>query len=293
MAPLKRNGRNGMFTPIPGIGFDVTLAEIMHNLAVYRGGVAIQLGLARGAFTEESRRRQWRNAGVDEYVELFFGEADDSVAHKQHLVKRGMRAAEARCAAGQEVLFAIYTDLALSEGVMALLEGMTTEHGERAITLLFLGPETIGAEPPPLADLDAAFTFTRFRARQGWWPAVDPIRSYSAAFADETHAALARRARRLCRRYADLDLIYQKEGMDGFHHDFFSAADRRDVGRARRLHHYLTQPLMIVEPWTMQPGTAVPLSKTLATINDLLEGKMDDVPEEDLAYLGSWDPRWT
>lgn len=177
LAPLKWGGRNGMFTPISGIGFDVMLAELIHNFAVYQGGQALQAGLARGDFTTESRRLWLRNAGVEDKVTLFFGKSEDSDARRRHLVRQAVAEAENVAGNGRPVLFTIYSDLLLSEGVMALLDGL--DSAGAPITLLFLGGESIGAEPPTLANLDAALTFDRGRAREGLWPAIDGVRSYS------------------------------------------------------------------------------------------------------------------
>lgn len=290
LAPLKWGGRNGLFTPITGIGFDVFLAELVHNFAVYNGGQTLQVGLARGDFTAESRRLWFRNGGIEEMVTLFYGETADSSARKQHLVRQAVAEARRVAGNGRPVLFTIYTDLALSEGVMPLLDTLADDS---AVTLLFLGGQSIGAEPPPLAQLDAALTFDRWRAKVGLWPAIDVVRSYSQTEVDDDHAELARRARRLLARYDDLDLIYEKQGLAGFDMPLFETADKTAVIRARRLHYYLAQPMTVAEPWTMRPAEYVPLAKTLDVAARILEGEFDEVAESEMAHIGSWSPRWT
>jgi F-type H+-transporting ATPase subunit beta len=185
----------------------------------------------------------------------------------------------------------IYTHLALVEGVMEDLLSPLYTQGD--VTLLFVGPETIGAEPPALADLDAALTFSRPRAKEGLWPAIDPLRSYATAFAHEQHETTARESRRLFRRYQDLEIIYEHQGMSGFDMALYGDAERNAVRRARRLHRFLSQPLLVAEPWTALPAEFVPLDETLGTTQAILEGELDDVPENALMFISTWSPRWT
>jgi RNA polymerase sigma factor (sigma-70 family) len=289
LAPLKWGGRNGLFTPLSGIGADVMLGELIYCMAVRYGGTTVQLGLEHGDFTLESRLLQWRNYGVDAYVELFFGNAKDSDVRRRHLVEQGIERALV-LAGNQPVLLLVYTDLALAKGVMPILDQVNETPN---VTTLFAGIESIGAEPAVLSHLDAAFTFDRLRAQQGLWPAVDPVRSYTNHFEDAAHQAVAEAALRLCKRYLDLHPIYQNQGMAGFDLALYGEAERQAVIRARRLHRFLSQPLVVAESWSATPGQYVPLAETLRATRAILEGEMDNVPEEELAFIGPWSPRWT
>jgi RNA polymerase sigma-70 factor (ECF subfamily) len=288
LAPLKWGGRNGIFTPLSGIGINVLVGELIHRIAFLYGGRAVHIARERGGFNEEGRRLQWRNSGVEEYVENFFAREGDSAARCRHVAEQGVRRA-LELAAAQPVLFIAYTDLALSEGVMELLSDL---HARPDVTILFDGIESIGAEPPALASLDAALTFYDLRAHEGLWPAIDPLRSYSSAYSSETHASVATAARRLFARYHDLNFIYQRQGMAGFDMALYGEAERQAVIRARRLHRFLSQPLYVAEPWSATPAEYVPLAETLKTSQAILAGEMDDVAEEALLNIGSWSPRW-
>lgn len=289
IAPLKRGGRNGLFTPLSGIGSDVMMGELIQRIATYYGGTSVQLGLAQGGFTEESRMLQWRNYGVDGYVKTFFGEAGDSAARQRHVAEQGVKRT-LELAAGQPVLLIVYTHLAQADGVMEIVAQASAAPN---VTTLFAGIDSIGAEPPALAQLDAAFTFDLLRARLELWPAIDPVRSYTMAYEDEEHRAVAEAAIRLCKRYQDLHLIYENQGMAGFDMALYSDAERQAVSRGRRLHRFLSQPLTVAEPWSATPGVYVPLAETLKTTRAILESKLDGVPEEELGFIGRWSPKWT
>ncbi len=289
IAPFKWGGRNGIFTPLSGIGIDVLVGELMQRMATVYQGRTVQLVLERGEFTAQSRRWQWRNCGVEAYVELVTGIMTDSAARKQHLAAQAVKQVQA-LAASQPVLFVVDTGIIPTEGVMstfAVLDALAN------VTVLYDGIESIGAEPEALADLDTAVTFDRLRAGEGWWPAIDMLRSYSHHYEDEAHAALAETAVRLARRYADLHLIYHNQGMAGFDMAYYGDAEREAIIRGRRLHRFLSQPLTVAEPWSGTPAAYVPLPETMATVKAILNGELDEVPEEQLMMIGQWSPVWT
>lgn len=288
LAPLRWGGRNGLFSPLSGVGVNVILGELIHCLATHYGGVTVELGLSQGDFTAASRALQWRNLGVADHLELFFGDKNDSPGRRRHLVQQGVKRA-LESARTQPVLLLVSSHLALTDGVMALLDE-TNEVSN--LTTLFAGKESIGAEPPALANLDAAFTFDHQRAQQALWPAVDPTRSYAARFENDDHKELATQAARLCKRYLDLQPIYQNQGLAGFDMPLYGDGERQAVIRARLLHHFLSQPLVVAESWSAVPGQYVPLAETMRTTQAVLAGALDDLPAEDLTHPGQWSPKW-
>lgn len=129
-------------------------------------------------------------------------------------------------------------------------------------------------------------TFDSTRAKQGLWPAVDPLRSNSSispSFIDQSHAELAAQARSLLSRYQDIQHIVEHSGLDGLH----TPSDRTDAERARKLHRYLTQPLPGAEPWTGVPGQHVSIENTLSDCRAILDGKFDARSEESFFFLGT------
>lgn len=289
VAPLKWGGRNGLFTPISGIGADVMLGELIHCMATRYGGKTVQIGFRKGDFTAESRQNQWRNFGVNNHITLFYGDEHDSDGKKLHLVQQAVKRVR-ELATNQPVLLIVYTYSPLSE---QMIDAIATLDSIPNVTLLFDGHDTIGAEPLHYQNLDAAFTFDRLRGGLGWWPAIDMVRSYSHQCENSEHEALAKTAACLATRYQDLHLIYQNQGMAGFDMALYGDAERQAVVRGRRLHQFLRQPLTIAESWSSTLGQFVPLDETLKTVKAILDGEFDDVPEDELAKLGDWSPRWT
>ncbi len=130
-------------------------------------------------------------------------------------------------------------------------------------TTVYYGHYTAGDEPERFAGLDAVIAFDAARARQGLWPAVDPLRSRSrllqSSSIGEAHARTAAQAPRVLRRYRDLEPMIEKSGLDALS----NAEDRQAAIRARRLDRFLTQPFAGAEPWTGIPGQHVPLEETI------------------------------
>lgn len=289
IAPFKWGGRNGIFTPLSGIGIDVLVGELIQRMATYYQGKTVQLVLERGDFNVQSRMWQWRNLGVEANVDLFACDITDSDARKQHLATQAVKQVQA-IAVDQPILLIVDTGIVPIEGVMSTF---STLDELANVTVLFDGIESIGAEPEALADLDTAVTFDRLRAGEGWWPAIDMLRSYSHCYEDDAHRSLAETAVRLARRYADLHLIYHNQGMAGFDMAYYGEAERQAIIRGRRLHCFLSQPLMVAEPWSGTPAAYVPLPETMSTVQGILNGELDEVPEEDLMMIGKWSPVWT
>ena len=289
IAPLKWGGRNGLFTPTSGIGADVMIGDLIYRMATYYDGFSVQVGLEHGDFTEASRRWQWQNYGVNNYVELLFGQQTDSPERQHHLLRRAVKRVK-ELAMSQPVLFIVYTHLDLDEQMMAMLDELTQLEN---VTLLFAGVESVGAEPNALGKLDAAFTFDRLRAKQALWPAIDIVRSYSNAFENDAHRALAETAVRLGNRFMDLYPIYENQGMAGFDLAVYGDAEREDVTRGRYLHSFLAQSLFVAETWSATLGEYVTLDEAMAVMEKILHEDIENLAQEEHSVLGNWSPRFT
>lgn len=280
LAPLKRGGQLGIFTPLSGVGKAVILCHFIHEIATRYNGHAIFVGVADEIHPVEDLKLGWREWGVEQQITLIFEETKDYA----QLGKKAFAAAETMLKQGHDVLLIVDGDrLPLVETVQMHLE--TFPNSDNKLTILYQGTHSFGALPEPLNDLDAVITFDSNRAQQGLWPAIDPLRATSILFPDITgtdHAELALRARRLISRYQDLHNIVEIFGLDGLKNH----TDRCDAERARKLHRYFTQPLPGAEPWTGVPGQHVSLVETLADCRAILDGEYDSTPEESFQFLG-------
>ena len=68
--------------------------------------------------------------------------------------------------------------------------------------------------------------------------------------------------------------------------DELSDEDKLTVTRARKIQKFLAQPFFVAEVFTGSAGKYVPLAKTIASFKEILEGRLDDVPENAFYMVG-------
>ena len=146
-------------------------------------------------------------------------------------------------------------------------------------------------DPAPantFAHLDSTIVLERSIAELGIYPAVDPLASTSKALAPEIvgeeHYAVARGVQKVLQRYKDLQDIIAILGMDEL-----SPEDKLTVYRARKIQRFLSQPFHVAEIFTGTKGQYVPIAETIRGFKEILDGKMDEVPEGDFYMKGGID----
>jgi F-type H+-transporting ATPase subunit beta len=146
-------------------------------------------------------------------------------------------------------------------------------------------------DPAPanaFAHLDATTVLSRALTELGIYPAVDPLASTSRILdprvVGEEHYVAARGVQRVLQRYKDLQDIIAILGMDEL-----SDEDKLIVARARKIQRFLSQPFFVAEQFTGQPGRYVPIQETIRGFRELLEGKVDDLPEQAFYMVGTID----
>jgi len=144
-------------------------------------------------------------------------------------------------------------------------------------------------DPAPattFAHLDATTVLSRQLTELGIYPAVDPLASTSRILdpriVGEEHYAVARSVQKILQRYKDLQDIIAILGMDELSED-----DKLVVARARKIQRFLSQPFFVAEQFTGQPGRYVKLKDSIKGFKELIDGKVDDLPEQAFYMVGS------
>lgn len=146
-------------------------------------------------------------------------------------------------------------------------------------------------DPAPattFAHLDATTVLSRKIAELGIYPAVDPLDSTSrilepGVLGDE-HYDTAREVQRVLQRYKELLDIIAILGMDELSDD-----DRKTVERARKIQKFLSQPFHVAEVFTGLPGVYVSKEDTIKGFQSILNGDVDDLPEDSFYLVGTLD----
>jgi len=66
-----------------------------------------------------------------------------------------------------------------------------------------------------------------------------------------------------------------------------SDEDRQTVNRARRVQRFLSQPFFVAEQFTGVPGVMVPIEDTIKGFRMILDGEVDNLPEQAFLNVGT------
>ena len=136
--------------------------------------------------------------------------------------------------------------------------------------------------------LDATTVLSRKIAELGIYPAVDPLGSTSRILdpliVGKEHYDCAQRVIQILQRYNELQDIIAILGMDEL-----SDEDKLTVNRARRVQRFLSQPFSVAEQFTGLPGVMVSIEDTIKGFNAILDGEVDDLPEQAFLNVGTID----
>lgn len=306
LAPYPVGGKIGLFGGA-GVGKTVLILELIHNIAKNRGGYSVFTGVGERSREGTDLIADMRESGVIARTSLAFGQMNEPPGSRMRVALAGLSMAEyIRDEMHQDVLLFIdniFRFVQAGNEVSALLGRMpsavgyqptlanelgeleeriaSTPHGSITSVQAIYVPADDLTDPAPatiFSHLDATTVLSRAIAEIGIYPAVDPLASSSRilepAIVGERHYSVARRVQETLQRYHELQDIIAILGMDELSDD-----DRQTVYRARKIQNFLSQPMHVAEVYSGQPGCSVSLADTIASFEEIVDGKADDIPE--------------
>ena len=180
----------------------------------------------------------------------------------------------------------------LSSDMGAMQERITsTKNGSITSIQAVYVPADDLTDPAPattFTHLDATTVLSRKITELGIYPAVDPLDSTSRIMdpnvIGEAHYQCAQRVIQILQKYKELQDIIAILGMDEL-----SDEDKLTVNRARRVQRFLSQPFTVAEKFTGVPGVMVPIEEVIRGFNMILDGEVDDLPEQAFMNVGTID----
>ncbi|MDE2399832.1 MAG: F0F1 ATP synthase subunit beta [Patescibacteria group bacterium] len=314
ICPVLKGGKVGLFGGA-GVGKTVVIQELIHNIASNHGGYSVFAGVGERTREGNDLYGEMRDSKVLDKVAMVFGQMNEPPGARLRVALSALTMAEHfRDAEGKDVLLFIDNIFRFTQAgseVSALLgripsavgyqPTLGTEMGilQERITSTDKGsvtsvqavyvPADDLTDPAPattFAHLDSTVVLNRSLTEMGIYPAVDPLDSSSTILdpniVGEEHYNVSREVQRVLQRYKDLQDIIAILGMEEL-----SAADKELVARARKIQKFLSQPFFVAEVFTGTKGQYVPLSETIRSFKEILEGKHDDKPENDFYMKGA------
>lgn len=172
---------------------------------------------------------------------------------------------------------------AMQERITSTKEGSIT-----SIQAVYVPADDL-TDPAPattFSHLDATTVLSRKITELGIYPAVDPLASSSrvldASIVGKAHYDCAQRVKRLLQKYNELQDIIAILGMDEL-----SDEDKLTVARARRVQRFLSQPFTVASQFTGLPGVMVSLEDCIKGFNMIMDGEVDDLPEQAFLNVGT------
>jgi F-type H+-transporting ATPase subunit beta len=320
ICPFSKGGKVGAFGGA-GVGKTVVIMELINNIAKGHGGYSLFAGVGERTREGNDLYTEISEAGVIDQkdlskskVALVYGQMNEPPGARLRVGLSALAMAEYfRDEKNQDVLLFIDNIFRFSQAgseVSALLgrtpsavgyqPTLASEMGDlqERITSTNKGsitsfqavyvPADDLTDPAPantFAHLDSTIVLERSIAELGIYPAVDPLASTSKVLAPEfvgqEHYDVARGVQRVLQRYKDLQDIIAILGMDELNPD-----DKLAVYRARKMQRFLSQPFHVAEVFTGKAGKYVSIADTIRGFKEILEGKHDDISEQNFYMKG-------
>ena len=314
MEPYTRGGKTGLFGGA-GVGKTVLIQELIRNIATEHGGYSIFAGVGERTREGNDLYGEMIESGVIDKTAMVFGQMNEPPGARLRVALSALTMAEYfRDEQGKDVLLFVDNIFRFTQAgseVSALLGRMPsaagyqptlgTEMGElqeritstkkgsvTSVQAVYVPADDL-TDPAPantFAHLDATTVLDRKISELGIYPAIDPLQSTSRILdprvIGDRHYGVARQVQQILQKYKDLQDIINILGMDELSDD-----DKMVVGRARKLQKFMSQPFFVAEQFTGTEGKYVSLEDTISSFEAIVNGEMDEYPENSFAYVGS------
>ncbi len=314
LAPYAKGGKIGLFGGA-GVGKTVLIQELIHNVAMVHGGYSVFAGVGERSREGNELFGEMKESGVFDKTALVFGQMNEAPGVRMRVAFSGLTMAEYfRDKERKDVLFFIdniFRYVQAGSEVSALLGRMpsavgyqptlaeemgkleeritSTQNGSITSVQAVYVPADDLTDPAPattFSHLDATTVLSRKIAEQGIYPAVDPLESTSrnleANVVGERHYRVATRVKEVLEKYKELQDIIAILGMEEL-----SEEDKKSVYRARKIQKFLSQPTHVAERFSGLKGVYVKLEDTISGFEKIVDGEVDDLPENAFFNVGT------
>ena len=314
IAPYAKGGKVGLFGGA-GVGKTVLIQELIRNVSAEHGGFSIFTGVGERSREGNDLWSEMSASGVIKNTALVFGQMNEPPGARMRVAETGLTMAEYfRDVEHKDVLLFIdniFRFVQAGSEVSSLLGRMpsavgyqptlanemgelqeriasTKEGSVTSVQAVYVPADDL-TDPAPattFAHLDATTVLSRKIVEEGIYPAVDPLASSSRILEESVvgkdHYETAQTVLQILQKYKELQDIIAILGMEEL-----ADEDKVLVYRARKIQKFLSQPFHVAENFTGIQGVYVPVEETIKGFKAIIDGEMDEYPENAFFNVGT------
>ena len=282
LAPYAKGGKIGLFGGA-GVGKTVLIQELISNIATEHGGYSIFTGVGERSREGNDLWTEMKESGVLEKTALVFGQMNEPPGARMRVAETGLTMAE-------------YFRDEKHQNVLLFIDNIFrfTQAGSEVSALLGRMPSAVGYQPTlatEMGELQERIASTKngsvTSVQAVYVPADDltdpaPATTFAHLDVGEEHYEVARKVQEILQKYKELQDIIAILGMEEL-----ADEDKLTVFRARKIQKFLSQPFHVAENFTGVKGVYVPLKETVRGFKAIIDGEMDEYPENAFFNVGT------
>jgi F-type H+-transporting ATPase subunit beta len=313
LIPIIKGGKFGLFGGA-GVGKTVLVQELIHNIGFNSKNVSIFAGVGERSREGKEMYEEAIKSGIIKKTAFVFGQMNEPSGARATTALTAITIGEYfRDKMGKDVLLFIDNIFRFSQAgseissllgrspsalgyqptleyEIGCLQERITSTKKAAITSIqaIYVPADDLSDPAPVATfshLDGKIVLSRKKVAVGIYPAIDPLESSSKildpSYVGLEHYTVARKVIEMLQKYENLKDIISILGKDEL-----SNEDILIVNRSRKIINFLSQPLFVSENFSDYKGVSVSIKDTVNGFKKIINGDVDDIPEENFLYIG-------
>ena len=315
-APLQKGFKMGLLGGA-GVGKTVLIKELIHNIYASSNSNAVFVGAGERSREGRELYDDMKSSDLLDKMTMVYGQMGDNPVSRSKSVSTGLRMAEyLRDEKGQDVLIFIdniyrfiqakaeiatdLKELLIENGYPANMAGEISEIEERinstdkgsitSFQAIYIPADDLTDEAVQtvMSYMDGQIVLDRKISELGLYPAINVFKSTSKLIdkdkIGERHFNLVEKVLASLTRYEELEEIIAVLGIEEL-----SEEDKLIFYRSRKLRNYFSQPMFVAETFTNIKGEFVNIEDVLNDVENILNGKYDNVDESKFRYIGKCD----
>ena len=314
-APIQKGSKLGLLGGA-GVGKTVIIKELMNNVFKKFQSNSVFIGVGERSREGKELYDEMVESNLIDKIAIVFGQMGDNATSRSKAVYSGLTLAEyLRDETKQDVLLFIdniYRFVQAKSEISSELGRSPIENGypttmvsdvseveeriastkDGSITsfqAIYIPADDLTDEAVQAISghLDGQIVLDRSVAEKGIYPAINVFKTNSTLvdpdIIGERHFNLIEEALRYLSRYQELEEIIAVLGIEELSDD-----DKKIFYRSRKLRNYFSQPMFVSEQYTGIPGKIVDIEDCLNDVENILNGKYDEVEEGSFLYIGAY-----